>query len=89
MHEYIDVESGKNVSDVCPQKIDKKVDEHVKLFFRVTNTFQDCTITAKCGDVVLAQKKKKLAVPGEMESLMLVKSKLGELQGKIEVSLEV
>ena len=42
-------------------EVDKNLDEHVKLFFRVTNTFKDCTITAKCGDKVLMQKKKKIA----------------------------
>ena len=88
-HDYAEVVNGKNVSYVCPQKIDKNLGENVKLFFRVTNTFKDCTITAKCGDTVLVQKKKKIAVPGEMETLMLVKSKLGEVNGNIEVSLEV
>ena len=88
-HEMVDVANGKNVSYVCPQKIDKNVNEHVKLFFRVTNTFKDCIITAKCGDKVLAQKKKKIAVPGEMETLMLVNTKLAEMNGPIEVSLEV
>jgi len=88
-HDYAEVVNGKNVSYVCPQKIDKSLDENVKLFFRVTNTFKDCTITVKCGDKVLAQKKKKIAVPGEMETLMLIKSKLGEIEGNIEVSLEV
>lgn len=88
-HDYAEVVNGKNVSYVCPQKIDKNLGENVKLFFRVTNTFKDCTITAKCGDTVLVQKKKKIAVPGEMETLVLVKSKLGEVNGNIEVSLEV
>lgn len=55
----------------------------------MTNTFKDCTITAKCGDKVLVQKKKKIAVPGEMETLMLLKTKLEEVEGDIEVSLEV
>ena len=35
------------------------------------------------------QKKKKIAVPGEMETLMLLESKLKDASGKIEVSLEV
>ena len=88
-HDYAEVLNGKNVSYVCPQKVDKNLDEHVKLFFRVTNTFKNCTITAKCGDKILVQKKKQIAVPGEMETLMLVKNKLGEIDGNIEVSLEV
>ncbi len=86
---YVNVANGKNVSYVCPQRIDKNLDGNVKLFFRVTNTFKDCTITAKCGDKVLVQKKKKIAVPGEMETLMLLKTKLDDVEGDIEVSLEV
>ena len=86
---YVEIFNGKNVSYVCPQRVDKNLGEHVKLFFRVTNTFKNCTITAKCGDRILAQKKKQIAVPGEMEMLMLVKTKIDEADGNIEVSLEV
>lgn len=86
--DYINIENGKNVSYVCPQRVDKALDEHVKLFFRVTNTFKNCTITAKCGDRVLIQKKKQVAVPGEMETIILVKDKLKDACGKIEISLE-
>ena len=86
--DYIEIVNGKNVSYVCPQKVDKNLDEHVKLFFRVTNTFKNCTITAKCGDKVLFQKKKQVAVPGEMETIMLIKDKIKDAFGKIEVSLE-
>ncbi len=88
-HNYAEVFNGKNVSYVCPQRVDKGLDEYVKLFFRVTDTFKNCTVTARCGDKILAQKKKQIAVPGEMETLMLVKNKLGEIDGNIEVSLEV
>ena len=88
-HDYVGISNGKNVSYVCPQKLDKNLDENVKLFFRVTNTFKNCTITAKCGDKILVQKKKQIAVPGEMETLMLIKNKLGEIDENIEVSLEV
>ena len=86
---YVEILNGKNVSYVCPQKVDKNLGEHVKLFFRVTNTFKNCTITAKSGDKILMQKKKQIAVPGEMETLMLVNTKLAEAEGPIEVSLEV
>ena len=85
----MEISNGKNVSYVCPQKLDANLDENVKLFFRVTNTFKNCTITAKCGDKILTQKKKQIAVPGEMETLMLVKNKFSEIDGNIEISLEV
>ena len=84
----IEVVNGKNISYVVPQKIDKNLGGNVKLFFRVTNTFRDCTITARCGDKILLQRKKKIVLPGEMETLILTEAKLAETDGKIEVILE-
>ena len=86
--DYVSVLNGKNVSYVCPQKIDKNLGENFKLFFRVTNVFKNCTITAKCNGKVLLQKKKLIAVPGEMETLNVKSSLLNELTGNIEISLE-
>lgn len=84
----VDVVNGGNIGYVVPQKIDKNRKENVKLFFRVTNTFRDCTITAKCGDKILLQRKKKIVVPGEMETMLLTESKLADVDGKIEIVLE-
>jgi thioredoxin reductase len=84
----IEVVNGQNIGYVVPQKIDKNLGGNVKLFFRVTNTFRDCTITARCGDKILLQRKKKIVVPGEMETLILTEAKLAETDGKIEVILE-
>ena len=88
VRDTVDVLNGKNIGYVVPQKIDKNIKGNVKLFFRVTNTFRDCTITAKCGDKILLQRKKKIVVPGEMETLLLTESKLAEANGTIEVVLE-
>lgn len=85
----VEISAGGNVSYVVPQMLDKNASGHVKLFFRVTNVFRDCTITAKCGEKVLMQKKKKIAVPGEMETLILTEKTIAEIDGPITVSLEV
>ena len=82
------VVNGKNVNYVLPQRIDTSKGGNVKLFFRVSNTFKDCVITAKCGDTELARKKKKIAVPGEMETMILTADKLAQAFGDIVVSLE-
>ena len=87
-HDGVEVVNGKNIGYVVPQRLDKNIGGNVKLFFRVTNTFRDCTITAKCGDTVLMQRKKKIVVPGEMETLILTEAKVASAQGKIEVILE-
>ena len=84
----IEVVNGKNIGYVVPQRLDKNIKGNVKLFFRATNSFRDCTITAKCGDQILMQRKKKIVVPGEMETLILTETKLAETNGTIEVSLE-
>ena len=84
----VEVINGSNVSYVCPQKIDKNLKEDIKLFFRVNNPIKDCTIVVKCKDKVLIQKKKKIVVPGEMETLLVNTSKLGEIDGEIEILVE-
>ncbi len=84
----IDVLNGKNVSYVCPQRLNKNVGGNVKLFFRVTNTFRNCTLVAKCGDTVLLSRKKKIVVPGEMETMLLTADKIQGANGNIEVYLE-
>ncbi len=85
----INVENGNNVSYVLPQRIDKNIGGNVKLFFRVTNTFQDCTVKVKSGEKVLLERKKKVATPGEMETVVLTEAKLKEATEEITVSLEV
>ena len=86
--EELTVKNGANISYVCPQRIDKSAAGNVKLFFRVTGTFRNCVITAKCGEKILAQRKKKIVVPGEMENLILVQDKFAGEHGEITVELE-
>ncbi len=82
------VENGKNVGYVVPQKLNKNAKGNVKLFFRVTNVFKDCVIKVRCGDKVLCEKKKKIALPGEMETLILTEEIIASSEGKITVALE-
>ena len=84
----INVAAGRNVSYVLPQKIRLSGNENVKLFFRVTGTFRNCTITALSDGNVIASRKKKIAVPGEMETMLLTGQKLADVNGDIEVMLE-
>ena len=86
--ESVAVKNGANIAYVCPQRVDKGAGGNVKLFFRVTGTFKNCTVTAKCGDTALVRKKKKIAVPGEMENLLIPQEKLAGASGEITVALE-
>ncbi|MCI8434814.1 MAG: FAD-dependent oxidoreductase [Clostridia bacterium] len=84
----LDVLNGQNISYVLPQKIDKNLAGDVKLFFRVNNTFKNCTIKAVSGDTELSARKKKIAVPGEMETLILKADSIASAYAPITVFLE-
>ncbi len=88
VHDGFDCVNGKNVNYVLPQKIDKKVGESVKLFFRVSNTFKNCTVKAAADGKVIASKRRPVATPGEMETLIIPADKLKEINGTITICLE-
>ncbi len=79
---------GQNVSYTLPQKINKNTIDNVKVFFRVNKVIKDAEITATCGDVVVAKKKKKICVPGEMETLLILNDKLKGLNGDLTVTVK-
>ncbi len=84
----VNTECGANVSYVLPQKIDVTSEENVKLFFRVNKVIKNCTVKVTCNGEIVATKKKKISVPGEMETALLLGGKLKDLNGDITVSVE-
>ncbi len=86
--DLLSCERGKNIAYVLPQKLDRNLEEDIKLFFRATGEFRDCTLLAKSGEKVLAQRKKRVVLPGEMQTLNLPFAKLREAEEKITLSLE-
>lgn len=88
-HCAVDCRCGENVGYVLPQKIDKNLDGDVKIFFRVRNVFKNCTVKVTCGEQTLVSKKKRIALPGEMETVILPAEEVKSLSGAVTVSLEV
>lgn len=86
--DVIDLVNGKNINYVLPQKIDKNIQGDVKLYFRVSNTFKNCTIKAECNGKELIKRVKRVAAPGEMETLVLSQKIIDELDGTVTLSLE-
>lgn len=80
--------NGQNIGYVLPQKINVQKSDSVKLYFRVRNVFKNCTIKLTCGDKEVMVKKKRVALPGEMETLIIPPEKLKLLDGDITLSLE-
>ena len=60
--------SGNGVSYVVPDTVSLPAGE-AGLFFRVRRVFRDSTVVCRCGETVLAQKKRAVMLPGEMEKL--------------------
>ena len=84
----VEVERGNSVAYVLPQKIDVSREENVKLFFRVNKPCKDCVIKLLAGDKVLISKKKKIVLPGEMETLLLKADLIKNLAENITLSVE-
>ena len=86
--DVINTVCGDNVSYVLPQKINAKSTENVKLFFRVNKVIKNCTVLVESDGKIVLQKKKKICVPGEMETALLFLDKLGDLSGDITVTVK-
>lgn len=87
--DFVNVLPHKNLNYVLPQRLDRKQNENVKLFFRVNKTMKNCVIRATCNGAVLAERKKKIAVPGEIETLLLQARMLETINGDVLLSAEV
>lgn len=85
----VDCECGDNIGYVLPQKIDKNTDGDVKIFFRVRNVFKNCAVKVECDGKTIVYKKKRIVLPGEMETVSLPSDSVKALSGKVTVSLEV
>lgn len=84
----VSVSGGKNIGYVLPQKLDKNIAGDVKLYFRVTNTFKNCRFVVRSGDKIITDRKKRIAVPGEMETVLLRESDIASADGDITLCLE-
>lgn len=79
---------GNNVSYVLPQMLDTNASGMVKLYFRVNKVLPNPTIRLTSNGEDIVVKKKKIAVPGEMESVVLTPAKLQSISGDLVVSVE-
>ena len=79
---------GNNVSYVLPQMLDTNASGMVKLYFRVNKVIPNPTIRLTSNGEDIVVKKKKIAVPGEMESVVLTPAKLQSISGDVVVSVE-
>ena len=88
-HDAVSTVAGDGIRYTLPQKIDRSISGAVEIFFRVTKEFRACTIVARCGDRVIARRKRPVVVPGEMERISIPADAVASLEGDLTLSLEV
>ena len=74
--------AGCGVRYVVPQRL---AAEDATLFFRAVNVYKNCATVARCGDKVIARRRRQIVTPGEMERLEV---KTADIMGDITVSVE-
>lgn len=74
--------AGQGVRYVVPQRI---AAQDATLFFRVTGVYKNCATVAKCGEKIIARRKRQIVTPGEMERLDV---KGADITGDIIVTVE-
>lgn len=87
-NDMLRIKAGRGVRCVIPQLVHRHCLEDVKLSFRVDSIYRDIVIEAKADNQTKKSIKKKIAAPGEMESIILPKKLLESINsGEIEVCL--
>ena len=85
---FVLTREGAEVSYVLPQKIDLNKAEDVAIYFRVRSTVAKAVVIMKSGEQVIAEFKKPIVVPGEMQRVKLSASLFGDISGDITVEVK-
>ena len=87
--EYIELKNGFGIGYTVPQKFRlNNVDKGLEVFMRVRNIYKNMTLQVKDGENVILSLKKPHVAPGEMEKIMIPKSKLETIKDK-EIVVEL
>lgn len=85
----IDVTAGNGVRYTVPVSIDTaNVSGDIHLRFRVRNVYKGCTISVRSDDRQLVSKKKRIAVPSEMEDVIISPELLSGIEAPITVEIK-
>lgn len=78
------VKAENGVRYTAPQKLSVGASGKAELFFRVGNPVKNAAVEARCGDKVLARRKKNIMTPGEMEKIEI---ELSDVDGDVTLAL--
>ena len=68
---YYAVRGTNGVRYTVPQRLTAQSEGKIDVYFRVGSAYRPATLIARCGDQVIARRKKTIMTPGEMEKIEL------------------
>ncbi len=81
--DYIELKNGFGIGYTVPQKVRiNNIDKGLEVFMRVRNIYKNMTLQVRDGENVILSLRKPHVAPGEMEKIMIPKSKLELIKGK-------
>ena len=81
-------ENGVRYTVPCSVDVDRMTDKQV-VRFRVGNVYRDKYLCVYYNDKCISKVKKKVMAPGEMEQVILLKSKLKEFEGLESITIRI
>ena len=81
-------ENGVRYTVPCSVDVDRMMDKQV-VRFRVGNVYRDKYLCVYYNDKCISRVKKKVMAPGEMEQVILLKSKLKEFEGLESITIRI
>lgn len=81
-------ENGVRYTVPCSVDVDRMTDKQV-VRFRVGNVYRDKDLCVYYNDKCISRVKKKVMAPGEMEQVILLKSKLKEFEGLESITIRI
>ena len=87
--DYVNTKGTGGVRYIVPQRVNRNVNEPVKLYFRVGEVHKNATVQLRAGEQVLAKRKRPRLAPGEMEDLTVKPEQLQGLEQGAELTIEV
>ncbi len=87
--EYIELKNGFGIGYTVPQKVRiNNIDKGLEVFMRVRNIYKNMTLQVRDGENIILSLRKPHVAPGEMEKIMIPKSKLELIKGR-EIIVEL
>jgi|LSQX01.3.fsa_nt_gb NADPH-dependent 2,4-dienoyl-CoA reductase/sulfur reductase-like enzyme len=87
--DFVETKGISGVRYVVPQRVNRKSEKDVKLYFRVGEVYKNARVKVSCGGKVVSDRKKPKLAPGEMESVVVKADVLNAMEPCSEITIQV